>query len=336
MMGKKRKREIRQSSSFTDVIIQSRLSAASADAVAATTTAAVEACAGLWERAFGAAVSDVLSAPMLAFVGRSLLLRGEAVIVRADGQLVAGSSWDITGMGARPGTWRYAVDVSVPSGTLTVRTTGASVFHPRIGVEPARPWFGRSPLASMSESLRLLTAAESSLADELGGPVGHVLPVPSLDATTDDTGARLEDKLASLKGRTFLGETMAAGWGEGKTGAPTRDWQPARVGPDPSGSTVLLREQVSATVLAACGVPVELIRHSEGAGAREAWRRFLHGTIGPVGAMVGAEARRALGSDGMLSFDALFASDLAGRARAFQSLTGAGMDAALARQVCGF
>ena len=333
---KKRKREKRQSSTYTDVIIQSRLSAASADAVAATTTAAVEACAGLWERAFGAAVSDVLDAALLAHVGRGLLLRGEVVIVRVDGVLAPGASWDIEGMGVNPARWRYSVDVAVPSGTLRVQTTGASVCHPRIGWEPARPWFGRSPLASMPESLRLLTAIETSAADELGGPVGHVLPVPSIAATTAADGSKLEDSLPRLRGRTVLGETMRQGWGDGSTAAPAQDWRPARIGPEPSGSTVLLREQASATVLAACGVPVELIRHSEGGGAREAWRRFLHGTIGPIGRIVGAEARRALGSSGIVNFDALFASDLAGRARAYQSLTGAGMDSAMAREVCGF
>ena len=333
---KKRKRERRQSSTYTDIIVQSRLSAASAEAVAATTTAAVEACAGLWERAFGAAVSDVFDSAMLAHVGRALLLRGEAVIVRVDGLLVPGASWDITGMGANPDTWRYAVDVAVPSGTLRVTTSGASVCHPRIGWEPARPWFGRSPLASMSESLRLLTAIETSVADELGGPVGHVLPVPNLQSTEAADGTRLEDKLPALRGRTVIGETMRQGWGEGQSAGPAQDWRPARIGPDPSGSTVLLREQASATVLAACGVPVELIRHAEGAGAREAWRRFLHGTIGPAGRVVGAEARRALGSNGIVNFDALFASDLSGRARAYQSLVGSGMDSAMAREVCGF
>ena len=304
--------------------------------MAATTTAAVEACAGLWERAFGAAVSDTFGPALLAHLGRALLLRGEAVIVRVDGVLVTGASWDITGMGVDPARWRYSVDVAVPSGTLRVQTTGANVCHPRIGWEPGRPWFGRSPLASMPETLRALTAVETSLADEFSGPVGHVLPVPSLQATTDVDGVKLEDKLPALKGRTVLGETMQQGWGDGTGGAPAQDWRPARIGPDPSGVTFQLREQISATVLAACGVPVELIRHSEGGGAREAWRRFLHGTIGPVGAVVGAEARRALGSDGRVNFDALFASDLAGRARAYQSLTGAGMDAALAREVCGF
>ena len=334
-MGKKRKREARQSSTYTDVIVQSRLSAASADAVAATTTAAVEACAGLWERAFGAAVNDTLDAALLAHVGRALLLRGEVVIVRVDGQLVSGASWDITGMGVDPARWRYAVDVAVPSGTLRVTTSGASVCHPRIGWEPARPWFGRSPLANMPESLRLLTGIETSVADELSGPVGHVLPVPSLAATTDENGLKLEDKMPTLKGRTVLGETMMQGWGDGAA-RPPQDWKPSRIGPDPSGATVQLREQASATVLAACGVPVELIRHAEGGGAREAWRRFLHGTIAPVGRIVGAEARRALGSNGTVNFDALFASDLAGRARAYQSLVGAGMDAMVAREVCGF
>ena len=323
------RREHRQS--YTDLIVQAQLDTAQASDVKATVTAAVEACAGLWERSFAAAVTDVLDAEQLAQIGRGLLVRGQHVIVRIDEVLVPASHWTVSGRGPNPSRWFYRLDVPTPDGQVQVMTSGANVAHFRIGVTPERPWQGYSPLAKMPESIRLLAALETSLADEMQGPVGHVLPVPAA-ANTD----ALRDAIAGLKGRTALGETTAAGWGAGQTAAPGKDWQPARIGPSPDGATILLREQAAATVLAACGVPVELIRHSEAAGAREAWRRFLHGTIAPVGRLVALEARRALGASGAISFDALFASDLAGRARAYQSLKGAGMDSAMAREICGF
>ena len=317
--------------SYTDLIVQARLDTAVASGVKATVTAAVEACVGLWERSFAVAETDMLDAPALAQIGRGLLIRGEHVILRIDGVLVPASHWSIHGAGPNPSTWRYRVDVPTPDGQVTVNTSGASVFHARIGVGPDAPWRGYSPLAKMPESIRLLANVEKSLADELSGPVGHVIPVPNVAAL----GTAAQD-IQGMDGRVYFGETTATGFGVGPSGAPHGDWRPVRIGPSPDGATIQLREQASATVLAACGVPVELIRHSEGGGAREAWRRFLHGTISPVGAIVAAEARRALGASGAINFDALFASDLAGRSRAYQSLTGAGMDKAMAREICGF
>ena len=328
---KREKREKRQSSGYADLIVQARLDSAAAGALTAQVTASVEACAGLWERAFGAARLPGFEPGMLATIGRSMMLRGEAVIVRINGQPALGSHWDIDGAAAAPSGWRYRVDVETPSGAVQVRTSGRNVCHPRIGVESIRPWAGRSPLASMPESVRLLAALEASLADELAGPVGHVLPVPDVGALGD-----IPNTVAALRGRTVFGETTAQGWGEGKTAAPAQDWRPQRIGPDPPNGTVLLRQQAAAHVLAACGVPVELIHHAEGGGAREAWRRFLHGTIAPVGAILAAESARAFGLSGVIDFDALFASDLAGRARAYGQLIAAGIDGALARRICGF
>lgn len=47
------------------------------------------------------------------------------------------------------------------------------------------------------------------------------------------------------------------------------------------------------------------------------------------------EASLKLGTNVTFSFDKLFASDLSGRARAFQSLTGGGMEAAKAAALSG-
>ena len=333
-MAKRKKAEERQQSSYTDLILQARLDGVTAGALKPTVTAVVESCAGVWERAFSAAVADMLSPPILAMVGRALLLRGEFVGVRLDGDLCPVAHWDIHGSSPTPMGWRYRLDVQAPDGMLTVRASGRDVFHPRVGVRPEDPWRGRSPLANMPESIRLLANLEVGLADELSGPTGHIIPVPSLKAASG-----LGRDIQNLKGRATLGETTQAAWGAGggpMGSSPSQDWRPQRIGPQPVDATVNLRQQVSQTILAAAGVPVELIHHADGGGAREAWRRFLHSTIAPVGAVVGAEAARALGASGMVSFDNLFASDLTGRARAYQSLTGGGMEEPTARRICGF
>ena len=89
-------------------------------------------------------------------------------------------------------------------------------------------------------------------------------------------------------------------------------------------------------MLAACGVLVELFGSANGTGAREAWRRFLHGTIAPLAAQVEAELADKLNTPTFkLGFDGLFASDLSGRARAFQSMVGGGMDPTQAASLAG-
>ena len=64
---------------------------------------------------------------------------------------------------------------------------------------------------------------------------------------------------------------------------------------------------------------------SDGTGQREARRRFLHGTVQPLANMLAVELARATGYPCSISFESLFASDIQGRARAFQSLVGGGL-----------
>ena len=79
-------------------------------------------------------------------------------------------------------------------------------------------------------------------------------------------------------------------------------------------------------VLAACGVPPSLAStRSEGSSQRESFRRFIHTTIQPASKMVAEELSRKLDQQISLSFESLFASDLAGRARAFRSMVEAGL-----------
>ncbi len=70
-------------------------------------------------------------------------------------------------------------------------------------------------------------------------------------------------------------------------------------------------------------------------GQRESFRRFLHLCVAPLGRIVGAELSAKLDGDVTLSFDRLFAGDLSGRARAFQSLVGGGMDPGKAAGLAG-
>ena len=89
-------------------------------------------------------------------------------------------------------------------------------------------------------------------------------------------------------------------------------------------------------ILAACGVPPEMLRQSDGTGRREAWRQFLFGSVAPVALGVAADLADKLDiPDLAFNHDRMSASDISGRARAFQSLVKGGMDVAKAAALAG-
>ena len=330
---------------FTDAVTRALIAEATGGTVRdASATAALEAAAGAYSRAFAiaevspsTAATRALTPGLLALMARDLIRRGEfvhVINVGADGmvKLLPAGSWDVRG-GWDMADWFYRLDLFGPSGNITRLVPGAAVVHGKYSIDPARPWFGISPMGWASLTGRLHASVEDALADESGGTRGHVLPVPQgpdADGDDDDTAdpnADLRADIAALKGRTALVETVAAAWGEGKAAAPMADWKPQRIGANPPASFVDLRSESAQAVLGACGVSGELFVAGDAAGQRESWRRFLHGSVAPLAELLAAELREKLEEpDLRLSFDRLFASDLSGRARAFQSLVGGGMD----------
>ena len=74
---------------------------------------------------------------------------------------------------------------------------------------------------------------------------------------------------------------------------------------------------------------------ADSAALRESWRLALFSLIGPLGNLVESELRAKIDPGISLSWTELRASDLAGRARAFQSLVKAGMPLPEATQIAG-
>lgn len=319
-------------SSYTDLLVENAIAAAQGTA-ATRLQAAVEAAGGLWERGLSTGVCERLTRRQLGIIGRSLLLRGEVVFPIEQGKVGAlpAASWDVRGKGGDPGRWTYRITMASPSATRTVVKAGADVLHVRIGIQPSRPWAGVSPLANAEGTRAVLARLEQSMSDEAGTAVGFVIPVP--EARMDDL--ELATDIRNLRGRAVLGGTTAGGWGEGRGAAPTRDWQAQRLGPRFTADEVQARTDVERSVLAAAGVPVDLVIPSSGGDAREAWRRFLHATLGPVAALIGEELAR-VNLSGSVDLSGLGASDLAGRARAYGQLRKAEMPDADARRICGF
>lgn len=331
--------------SYTDAITQALIQQAqgSSRIITAAAVAAVETAAGTVGRAMAAANVEGLPAglitkAMLADIGRRLIRNGDVVFeirVSAAGelQLVSAFTSEVTG-GADPMSWRYRLDIPGPSLTPTRVRPYSSVLHFTYATDPSRPWIGVSPLAWASATGRLAGAIEQALGDEHSGPHGHLLPVPG-DMSDADEDA-LKGDLRNMKGRALLVETTQAGFGQGRAEAPQRDWVPRRLGANVPDSTVMLQGVVHEQVLAACGVPSELgLKGGEASAQREAWRRFLHGTVQPMADMIAEELTMKLERPVMLTFDQFFASDVTGRARAYASLVGAEMPADRAAQLTG-
>ena len=199
-------------------------------------------------------------------------------------------------------------------------------------VDPAQPWRGVGPLKSAESTNGLMSGLETQLGNEARGPGGHVIPVPQGTPVTP-----LQNDLRGLKGSLALVPTTASGFGQGFSAAPRSDYDSKRLGADPPESAVTLRADVLQSLTAACGVPAALVVAGQPATAmREAWRMFLHGSVSPVAARCAAAIGASFELEGVtFNFDRLFASDISGRARAFQSLVGGGMAVEKAAALAG-
>ena len=314
----------------------------------ASKTAVLEACAGLASRAFACAMVDgspAVTPEIMGLVGRQLVQNGECVLLidtsRGRIELLPVAFWDVQG-GANPADWWYRCDVYGPSGNATSTIPAAGVVHAKWSWDPAFPWRGVGPLQRAEHSGKLIGALSKSLAEEAGTPGGFIVPTP--DIAKEETGQEEDDadsplqvlatSLKSLAGGLALVPTVASGFGS-RTEAPKDDWKQVRLGPNPPAPLIALMDEGAREVMAACGVPVDLLVKSDGATLRESWRRFVHSTIQPLGKLVAAELSAKLEAEVRFDFSGLHASDVAGRARAFGILVGNGVAAADAMKVSG-
>ena len=328
--------------SYTDAITVALLSTAAGDtSIKATATAALEACAGFVGRSFAAAEvsgSDrarmALTPALLNLLGRSMIAHGEMLllirVVNGTVRLAPAQSWDVYG-DPDPATWRYRVTLGGASTIETYQDVPADgVVHVQYSFDSREPWRGQSPLTVARLAGRLSAETAAALGDEASGPRGSFLPMP-VDGQ-DPTIATLKADIRKAKGRML---TVESGDWDATGGGRYAGWQQARFGADPSMGLVELLKCSSLEVFAACGLNPALFTSEGESGAREAYRQALHATIAPLGRIVAAELSRKL--DEPIAFDwmELRAGDIAGRARAFQSMVGAGMDVAKAAAQAG-
>ena len=337
--------EKRESIPFTDAVVAALAAQAGGQSVGdASAIAALESAVALYSRAFSAArlspAVSALSPSVMGLIARNLIRRGEDVHqLMVEGgalRLQPIGSWDVRG-GPRESEWWYRCDRFGPSGNLTELVPAAAVLHCRYAIDSARPWYGISPLGWARSTGTLAANLETRLGEEAGGPVGHIIPVPSDggDGGDSDPLAGFKADLAGARGRSILTETTSAGWGEGKAAAPQADYRPQRFGADPPATLPSLRTEASMSVLSACGVPVALVTAADGTSQRESWRRFVMGSVEPLLGIVGEEIERKLETRVAFDLSALWAHDLAGRAAAFKGMVTAGMEIERAAALSG-
>ena len=324
--------------SATDLIIAAILSAARGT-VAQGASAGLEIAAGYWQRGFATAAlapSGVLAdalLPHLGFIGRELCRRGEAAFeINIDRgiTLLPASTITVTGS-VHPDTWLYELTLSGPSEMLTRTLTPDRVLHLRYAVSPSFPWRGISPIEAGGTTKTLLNNLEQRLAEEAGAAVGSVIPVPSVSAS-----GNLQADLRALKGELVLVDSTGQNWGAGATGAPPVDYPVRRIGADPPEVLARLRRESEQSVLAACGVPQSVLSAADGTASREGFRQFLHATLTPIAMQVSRQIAERFDGGVDFDFDALYASDVQGRARGFQSLAKGGMEVERAARLTGF
>ena len=322
---------------LTDAVVRLIEAQAAGKAADAGSTAAVEAASGALSRAFASArvegpayIREAVTGAFLAQVGRDLIRSGDSMhVIDVDRSgrvsLLPCSSWHFEG-NAHPSTWTVRASYYGPSTSTTKHLPFAGVVFLKWGSTPGQPYVGTGPLSWAHTTARLQSETERSLADEAGGPLAQLLAIPQDggDGGEDDPLKLLKADLRTARGKALLLETTHAGWGDGRSAAPQRDWQASRLGPNPPESMARVRSDAFEAVLAATGTPPSLFIDSDGTSQREAVRRWHLGTVLPLARLLQDELSEKLEADVRLRFDN-YPLDLAGRAQAFQKLVAGGV-----------
>ena len=161
-------------------------------------------------------------------------------------ELVPAAFWNFENVnpgaqeGERESTWDMPAVTTYGPSSIVLDSAGAAAmvsFSPDGARVPARATGARGQRPGRSLTARLQGEAERSLADEAAGPLAQLIAVPQ-DGGADDEDtdplASLKADVAKARGKAMLLETTAAGWGEGKSAAPSKDWKAERLGPAPA------------------------------------------------------------------------------------------------------
>ena len=330
------------SGNFTTDVLNYLSSSVSGQALRGT-AAAIEVCAGVWQR--GMATAEVsprngrtaaLTPTTLGYIGRYLLRYGEVLfeIGTRGGEitLTPAQSWTVTG-GTDRASWMYEATFAGPSASVTRTLPAGRVLHLMYSVSPSAPWVGVGPLANAGLTQELVAQIETALAQEAATPRGYNIPVPDPKQASGLT----RDLRTSRGGLSLVPSANSdAAWGQGIESKPGDDWASKRFGMSPPAAMVELRGSAELSILAACGVGVTIMSQSDGTAKAKDFARFLTLTMVPLGKMLAQQIGDALDVDGLtFDFNDLGAADLAAKGRVFGQLVSNGVSIADAAEVAG-
>lgn len=297
-------------------------------------TAGSEIASGVIGRALALADGrpSCLSAADMSCLGRDLIQAGESVwaldTIKGRLRCLPSQNHYVTSENPDPDTWTYTTTLAAPSGSVTKAIASAGVLHFLWQSDSSAPWQGVSPLDTSAG--RLHAELDTAMGDEASGPRGTLIPAPR--ATEEET-KQVKKRIQGLDGDIALVETTASGWSEGTGAKPAGDWRTIRLGADYPRDLATVRSDAMSAVLSACGIPPSLCWPNGASDSREAFRRFLHGTLLPLLEHLSEEMTSKLETKVTLTAERLGAADIAGRARAAGSLVQAGWSAQEAASV---
>ena len=278
----------------------------------------VEAAVSLWERGFcmmrATNAPEGLDTAFFAATGRDLAEKGSA-------------TWLLTRGGLRRCTqahkmrrgWQLQVSArSQDDPTETRYALPQEVLHVCINTDPLRPWEGRPPSLLAKDTLALDQALDLSAAAILRNPgYGSQMIVAPVDRVSDSTRAALESRLTQEKP-----EVRVADGGE-----DGRLWHSIPLTPDVDRGTVpeLIPHTVD-RIAAAFGIPPMMFSRTVGASTlRESMRMFAFTVLNPMARLLEREIRLRIAPECILDVMDYLAADAAGAARAYKTLTEAGV-----------
>ena len=327
--------------SYTDALVSAILSSRGESAALAQDTAVAEIAAAQLGRTLSSGIlkpdspmlKSMITPHVLTTIGYELIKNGECCFwISPAGALVPASYYDLNG-GWDERTWQYRLDLSGPSYHGTVNANSKDVLHFRYRSDTIRPWRGIGPLQGAALTSQIVSGLERMLGNETSSQSGYVLPIPEFGDSEADPAQGLKDDLAKLKGRTTLVETTANAYGEGRQAAPQRDFVPSRIGANPPGALVALREQAAQYLLSAAGYPGALLLPGDGASKREALRQYGN-FAAAIARDLCAEISLKLHVAGCeLVLPSI--QDVASRSRSFAQLVAGGMDIERAASLSG-
>ena len=296
--------------------------------------AVIEAAAGFCGRTLaGCMVTGYDIPPMvMEWIGRSLVLRGNACIYPMNGQLQTVAIYDVRG-GLDPASWSYRLDLAGPDRSQTLHVYHDQLVHVRTGCQPITPWHGRPAWKTASLSGEAAAALERAVADVMQIPGFVTVPIDArlkaISGLTPEQWSQLADaRRRDMENSNLLFQVIEGTSAGSMSGTLTR--------PDAATGTVQMKRELRAELSMAIGVPAPLMSgDATGPAAREAMRTFEHEWLLPVTKIIAAEFSRVTGRQVQIATSPRFGGEIQAKARALKTLTDAGMTADVAREIVG-